>query len=233
MTREVAASVTGVGVPGWCYRLAWAIVQPLMWLIFGWRVEGRQHVPPTGGALLVSNHLNNADPALLYMALPRPICFMAKKELFRQPVLAAVIRAWGAFPVDRGAADRQAIKQALDLVAAGYLVGMFPEGTRSRSHALRAGHPGLGLLIARSGAPVVPVAITGSERPARLWPRPVLTVRIGPPLQFAPPPGGRLDHQAVVDAVMVEIARLLPPAYRGHYASLAAAEPNDDGQARP
>jgi 1-acyl-sn-glycerol-3-phosphate acyltransferase len=241
MSKRAETGAGGVRVPGWLYRATWMIVQPLLWLLTGWRVTGREHVPTSGGVLLVSNHLNNADPVLLYMALPRPICFMAKKELFRNRLFAAGIRAWGTFPVDRGAADRQAIKQALDLMAAGSMVGMFPEGTRSRSHALAAAHPGLGLLIARSGVPVVPVAITGSERLLRLWPRPALTVTIGRPLRFTPPPGGRLDHQAAVDDVMVEIARMLPPAYRGTYAARAAqprvealrTATDEEAQARP
>jgi 1-acyl-sn-glycerol-3-phosphate acyltransferase len=156
------------------------------------------------------------------MALPRPICFMAKIELFRPRLFGAVIRFWGAFPVDRGAADRQAVKQALDLLRAGWMVGMFPEGTRSRSQTLAPGHPGLGLLIARSGVPVLPVAITGSERPLRLWPRPVITVRIGRPIDLRAADGQRLDHQQLVNRVMTEIAALLPPAYRGHYAAAVA-----------
>lgn len=212
-------------IPPWCYRLVWWTTQPLLWLLFGLRVEGREHVPASGPLLVVANHLNNADPFLLSVAVPRPVCYMAKIELFRVPVLGWMIRQFGAFPIDRGAADREAIKRALALLAAGHTVGVFPEGTRSRTASMSRGLLGLGLLVARSEATVLPVGIIGSERLHRPWPRPVLTIRIGRPMRIERPARGRPDYQAAVDQVMTEIARLVPEPYRGAYAAAASEAP--------
>jgi 1-acyl-sn-glycerol-3-phosphate acyltransferase len=201
----------------WLYQLVWRLSNAVIWLATGWQVVGREHVPPAGPLLVVCNHLNNADPYLLSAAVTRPICWLAKIELFRVPVLGWILRQFGAFPIDRGAADRQAIKTALALVAAGCVVGVFPEGTRSRTYHMTPGLRGAGLLVARSGATILPVAITGSERALRLWPRPTVRVRIGPAIQLGGERAGGRDYQAIVDSIMIEIARLLPPDYRGTY----------------
>jgi 1-acyl-sn-glycerol-3-phosphate acyltransferase len=200
------------------YRVLQPLLFALVWLLTGCRVVGREHVPKSGPVLVVANHLNNADPVLVCIVTPRPVGFMAKIELFRVPILAQTIRWSGAFPVDRGAADRKAIRTALDRLAAGQVIGMFPEGTRSRDARMKRGLSGVGLLAVRSGAPVVPCAITGSERLGRLWPRPSLTITYGPAFYPALGGGRRVDHQAVVDEMMRRVAALLPPAYRGVYA---------------
>lgn len=216
-----------VGTPLWLYRLCWPLINALIWLVTGWRVVGREHVPRTGPLLVVSNHLHNADPFLITVAVGRPICYMAKIELFRVPVLGWLIGQFGAFPIERGAADRQAIKTALELVMAGCAVGIFPEGTRSRSRSMRRGLAGVGLLAARSRAPVLPVAIVGSERALRLWPRPTVQVTIGRPMSVAEVRLAGHQYQAVVDEIMTEIARLLPPAYRGYYAAASGGSPGE------
>ncbi len=200
------------------YFLLQRLFRGLLWLIGGYRFEGLEHMPRQGPVLVVANHLNNLDPLLIQAALPRLVVWLAKIELFRVPGLAQLLRYYWTIPIDRGAADRQAMKAALDWLAAGQVLGIFPEGTRSRTAAMQRGHLGVGLLAVRSGAPVLPVAVIGSERPLRRWPRPSLIVRVGRPLRIERPAGGRADYQAITDQIMFEIAGLVPPAYRGVYA---------------
>jgi 1-acyl-sn-glycerol-3-phosphate acyltransferase len=175
------------------------------------RIAGLEHVPATGPVLVVSNHLHNADPALLGMAFPRPLYFMAKRELFGNRAFGALMRWLGAFPVDRGKADRAAIRQAEALLAAGEAVAMFPEGTRSATGKLGAGQPGVGLILLRSNAPVLPVAITGTEK---LPGGPGATITFGVPRTIPRGrDGGRLGPQQATDAIMAAIAELLPAEY--------------------
>ena len=95
------------------------------------RIQGLEYVPSTGAVLVVANHLHNADPILLEIAFPRPLHFMAKRELFGVPVLGWIVRRIGAFPVDRRRADRAALRRAEAALAQGIAIGIFPEGTRS------------------------------------------------------------------------------------------------------
>ncbi len=215
------------------YFLLRRLFRGLLWLSGGYRFEGIEHMPRQGPVLVVANHLNNLDPLLIQAALPRPLAWLAKIELFRVPGLAQFIRYFWTIPIDRGAADRQAMKAALDWLAAGQVLAIFPEGTRSRTAAEQPGHLGVGLLAVRSGAPVLPVAVIGSERPWRLWPRPTLIVRVGRPVQIERPAGGRADYQAITDQIMVEIARLVPPAYRGVYAQPLTPPTGDDRADQP
>ncbi|MFN3336921.1 MAG: lysophospholipid acyltransferase family protein, partial [Thermomicrobium sp.] len=103
-------------------------VVPLLRLLIRFRIEGLQNVPQRGPAIVAANHLHNADPVLIIAALTRPVLFMAKKELFAVPVVRWFVRQSGAFPVDRGKPDRQALRHAERLLHEGMLVGIFPEG---------------------------------------------------------------------------------------------------------
>ncbi|MDI3339116.1 MAG: lysophospholipid acyltransferase family protein [Sphaerobacter sp.] len=220
------------------FRGARVIVIPLLRLLLGMRIEGLEHVPPRGGALVVANHLHNADPILLVAAFPRPVFFMAKKEVWKVPVARFFAELAGAFPVDRGTADRRALRQAERELADGWLVGVFPEGTRSTTGGLKDVYPGVALIALRSGAPIIPTAIWGTEslpfngakgrRRKRGWPQ--VRVRIGKPFHLPPPqPGTRPDLAALTDLMMIEVARLLPPEYRGRYADRV----DDTGEAAP
>jgi 1-acyl-sn-glycerol-3-phosphate acyltransferase len=195
-------------------------------------VFGKEHVPMEGPLILASNHLNNADPPMIALAVPRQPMFMAKQEMINWPILGPAFRIFGAFPVRRGEADLSALRAAAEVVNSGAMLVMFPEGTRSRTGGLTKGHPGTGLIALRTGAPVLPVAITGSE--GLTWPwiflRPLsvkhIKVTIGEP--FWLPPVERINSEAAAQAtetIMRRIAALLPERYRGVYAD-AAPQPH-------
>ncbi|MBE3563309.1 MAG: 1-acyl-sn-glycerol-3-phosphate acyltransferase [Hydrogenibacillus schlegelii] len=125
-------------------------------------VYGREHVDPKRPHIVVSNHVSNLDPIYLAAFYPRPLSFMAKKELFQTPWLAWLIRALGAFPVDRAGRDLTAIRTALRRLKEGRSIGLFPEGTRSRSFAESAFKEGAAYFSIKSGVPVLPAALFGT-----------------------------------------------------------------------
>jgi 1-acyl-sn-glycerol-3-phosphate acyltransferase len=179
------------------------------------RIEGAARMP-RGGFILVANHASWIDPPWIEFVLNRPIRYMAKRELFEIPILGWLLRQAGCFPVVRQGADRRAVVQALRLVTAGHVLGVFPEGHRSDTGALIRAHPGVGFIARRSGATIVPVGVVGS-RHARLgafWRRD-LTIRVGEP--FSAPDLGNSDDQGLADGIMRRIAVLLPAEQRGVY----------------
>ncbi len=157
----------------------------LFLLILGLKIEGLHNLPQKGPVIIAANHVSNWDPILVGVALPRPIHFMAKAELFHNWLLGSICRGLNAFPVQRGTADRNAIRQALQMLKEGEMLGIFPEGARRKVVAETSIQPGVAMLALKSGAEVVPVAISGTEGwfPCG-WRRP-LRVRIGPPLDMA------------------------------------------------
>lgn len=177
--------------------------------MFGLRIEGREHIPETGAAILAANHRSFLDPVIIGVAVRRPLHFMAKEELFRFRLFAWFLRAYQAFPVGRGRADLQAIKQAVSVLQEGELVLIFPEGTRGDGRRLGPAKPGIGLIAARSHAPVVPAFHRGTERalPRGAWiPRPHrVTVRFGPPLRFEETQAdGRPGHPDTFSRIIME-----------------------------
>jgi len=157
--------------------------------IFG-RLEsvGEENIPKTGGVILAPNHISYADPPAVVSGMRRQVHFMAKEELFKVPLLGFLIRNAGSFPVRRGTADRKALKRAIELVNGGKVVCLFLEGTRSLNGELQDPELGIGLVALKSGAPVVPVALVGTEKmlPAHSWMPRFHRVKIvyGQPLWF-------------------------------------------------
>ena len=179
--------------PSLTYRLvSGLLVFPLFRCLFRGSTHGLEHVPKDGPLVVASNHGSHLDPPLLGHALGRPVAFMAKAELFAVPLLGSVIRACGAYPVRRGASDREAIRTATAKLEQGWATGVFLDGTRQANGRVNNPLPGAALLAARSGAPLLPVAIVNSHRAlgsGRIWPRLVpLQLRVGAPI---PPPESR------------------------------------------
>jgi glycerol-3-phosphate dehydrogenase (NAD(P)+) len=173
------------GVNTFLYWPVRFVVKPAVLLYFRMRRLGREHVPG-GGVILAANHRSFLDPFAIGICVGRPVYFVAKRELFRNPLLGWFLNAMGAFPVRRGQSDEESVQTALALLERGQAVVIFPEGTRIRTGSLARPKRGVGRLALLSGKPVLPVAVTGSENARRGWRiRPVkVHVRIGPPLTF-------------------------------------------------
>ena len=145
------------------YRFAQWIIPKITTVRGGWRVRGVENVPDEGGALIAANHLSHLDPPVVGSAMPRRTYYFAAAYLFKNPVFGFLIRKCYAFPVRRGAADRAALKAAIELLEAGELLTMFPEGTRSRTGELGEFDLGAALAASRAGVPIVPCAISGTN----------------------------------------------------------------------
>jgi len=187
------------------------------------QLRGLENVPARGSLLIVSNHVGTADPPLIGAWTPRPVWFMAKAELFRKWFLRWLVQAYHAFPIVRHSPDRGALRRTFALLRAGRAVVLFPEGHRAEDARLQRAEPGAGFVARRSGAPVVPLAITGTERVlARGWLLPrraVVRMVFGQPFRLPErnPDGSRMDHQQSADYLMMKIAELLPLSYQGRY----------------
>ncbi len=158
-------------------------LQPITALAFDARVSGAENVPPSGGLIVASNHISYLDPPLLGTWFPRVIHFMAKQELFDTPVFGPLIRAVHAFPVNREAGDRGAIRHALRVLKGGGVVGIFPEGRRNLDGEAQA-RSGAVLLASTAQCPVVPVALVGTRLAAKRLRASHVEVRIGKPMRF-------------------------------------------------
>lgn len=210
---------------GWSFRLARVFFLGWLWLLTGYRVRRTGDIPPDGPLIVVSNHLHNIDPLVVAVSVPRPVHYMAKAELFQIPLLGPIIRIGGTFPIQRGRADRRALRQAEATLAQGMGVGIFPEGTRSLTGAIQKPLAGAALIAQRSGAQILPVAVTGSEylpfngsqAPKRRFRRSVRVVTGEP---FTIPrtiDGQRVTSEMASDLMMRAVAELLPREYRGVY----------------
>lgn len=205
----------------WLWRLAFQPVRALATALVPIRVEGLQNLPRNGPYIVVANHISWYDPPAIEFALRVPVRYMAKREIFEWPVLGFVVRGIGNFPVRRGESDRRAVETALRVLAAGQPLGFFPEGTRSRDGVLHRAKSGIAFLARRSGVPLLPIGVAGTQQAGiRLPPRSDIVVRVGPAFGLGDLAGvDPAKDQDVADAIMRRIAALLPPQMRGAYAS--------------
>lgn len=192
------------------------------------RVEGVENVPAHGPAILMINHIAFVDPIVVLHLLPRYIVPMAKVEVYNLPLIGIFPRLWGVIPVRREEIDRRAIQGALDVLRAGEIILVAPEAHRSPQ--LQQGKEGAAYLSSRSGAPIVPVAIEGTEGFPTLpflkrWRGPGIHVRFGQPFRFR-----REEHRhlrgllrQMTDEAMYRLAAMLPEERRGVYSDLSRA----------
>ncbi len=180
------ARALGRGVNPLLYHAARIVLVPFFRVYFRLTGVGVEHVPGSGPVILAANHRSFLDPFVIGALVRRPVYYMAKRELFERPLQARLLSALGAFPVDRGASDEQAMATAEAILARGDCVVIFPEGTRIRDDALGRPHRGVARLALRTGARVVPIALTGTDRVRRgLRVRPCkVRLRFGRPLGY-------------------------------------------------
>ncbi len=189
-------------------------------------------LPRTGPLIIAPNHLSNADPVVVgsWVAptLGRKVYWLGKEEALRWPVLGWAMAQNGVVGIKRGAADVEAFRIARRILEEGHVLVVFPEGTRSPTGALQEAKDGLAILALRTGAQILPIGLSGTERfwpRGRKLPRPggQVAMRVGRPFSL-PEPAGAADRRAVQHAateeIMRRIAALLPPRYRGVYAHL-------------
>ncbi|WP_243386492.1 lysophospholipid acyltransferase family protein [Bacillus kexueae] len=186
------------------YQFAKSVVYAVFKPLYRLEIKGREHFPKDGAVLLCSNHIDNFDPPTVGITSPRPVHFMAKEELFRVPIIKNLIPGLGAFPVKRGLADRDAIRKGLKVLKEGEVLGLFPEGTRSKTGELGKGLQGAGFFALKSNAHVVPCAIIGPYKPFKK-----VKVVYGKPIDFTSHREEKISAEQATEIIMNEIRLLL------------------------
>jgi 1-acyl-sn-glycerol-3-phosphate acyltransferase len=202
-------------------------LQAAMKLLFHIESVGWEHVPASGGLILMINHIAFLDPVLLTGLFPRPIISMAKAEALDEKIVGPLIKSFDAFPVNRGTGDRQALRTAFEVLAAGLPLLIAPEGHRSESVTLGEAHEGIAFIASRSQVPVVPVGISGTDQfkhNFKSWKRTPAIYRFGKP--FILDAGDERASSDVLkrmtDEAMYQLASLLPLEQRGIYSNAEA-----------
>ncbi|MFQ5856900.1 MAG: lysophospholipid acyltransferase family protein [Anaerolineae bacterium] len=187
-------------------------------------IRGRENIPPYGPLIVAFNHLSHADAFLMIATMPYSFEAIALTDLLSVPGTGQVLRAYGVIPVHRDQVDREVIRHALQVLQEGGVLALAPEARRSVTGALERARPGAAYLALQSGAPVMPVAITGTDRiltDLKHLCRPRLTVTFGIPFTLSHLGGdGRSRREQrieAIDEIMIRIARMLPTEYRGEY----------------
>ncbi|MFE9535365.1 lysophospholipid acyltransferase family protein [Streptomyces sp. NPDC006691] len=220
------------------YILKYAVLGPLLRLLFRPRLEGLEHIPDEGAAIVAGNHLSFSDHFLMPVMLKRRITFLAKQEYFTGPgikgrLTAAFFRAVGQIPVDRSGkeAGKAAIREGLGVLAKDELLGIYPEGTRSPDGKLYKGKVGVAVMAIRGGAPVIPCAMVGTfeiQPPGQVVPRiKRVSIRFGEPLDFSRYEGMEDEKavlRAVTDEIMYKVMELSGQEYVDRYAADVKAE---------
>ena len=187
--------------------VSYLFVFPIFRFLFRGQTTGISNLPKTGGVVVVSNHGSHLDPPILGHALGRPVAFMAKTELFKVPILSSIISACGAYPVKRGAGDREALRTASNRLIEGWATGVFLDGTRQENGRVNDPKAGAALLSARTGCSILPVAIVNSHRAfpkGSFLPRLVsIHLKVG---ELIPPPPTRKREDLTLKTKEIQLA---------------------------
>jgi 1-acyl-sn-glycerol-3-phosphate acyltransferase len=216
---------------GWlCYGFLYSFLHVMRLIgIFRWKVEGSANLPPreAGGMIIAMNHINWMDIPVIGAMLPfrYRLSWLAKSELFKNPISGWWFRQMQVIPVNRGKRDLAALDTSVQALKDGAVLLIYPEGHRSRDGVLLPGRGGAVRMAMQSGMPIVPVAIIGTEHGLRgsLTRKPVL-LRIGAPFTVAPTADGKIPPDLMdqlTGEMMQRIATMLPPERRGPYAQIA------------
>ena len=187
-------------------------------------VTGKENFPKKGPALVIINHLGDADAVLLGASIPYPIDALGKIELHEHPAVGRIFRAYGVIWIHRGRPDRKALHAALEGLVEGRVIAMAPEGRESLTGALEPGNEGAAFIALKSGAPIVPIVMTGTENSntyghLKRFKRAKVTLTVGKPFILKEPTDRRTRLQEGTRQIMETLAGMLPEAYRGNYRS--------------
>lgn len=191
------------------YVVGRILVIPIFKLLFFYKVNGKKNLPKKGPFIVCSNHLSNYDPVFLALTQKRQIYYMAKAELFKNKFLSWLIRTLGAFPVERGAGDGKAINQAEEVVNDGRLLGIFIEGTRSKTGEFLRPKSGAAIIAHQMNVPVIPVCITPKNKKVKVFQK--VTISWGKPMsveELGLKNGGGEEYRNASRKIMDEIKKL-------------------------
>ncbi|MCU9613722.1 1-acyl-sn-glycerol-3-phosphate acyltransferase [Caldibacillus lycopersici] len=186
------------------YGFARGVVDVIFTPIYRFKAIGTENVPKDGAVLLCANHIHNLDPIAVGVTTKRHIVFMAKEELFKVPILGNVVKHLQAFPVKRGKGDREALRMGLAALREGKVLGLFPEGTRSKTGEVGKGMAGAGFFALKTDAHVVPCAIVGPYKPFKR-----VKVVYGKPIDMQPLRERKASAEEVTELIMTHIKEIL------------------------
>jgi 1-acyl-sn-glycerol-3-phosphate acyltransferase len=226
------------------YSILKSILEPSLGLLFRPEVDGLEHVPIDGAAIIASNHLSFSDSIFMPLVVPRRVTFLAKSEYFTGKGIkgrstATLFRALGQVPVDRsgGKAGEEALMTGLEILAQGDLLAIYPEGTRSPDGRLYRGRTGIARLALESGVPVIPVAMINTDKiqpPGRVLPKVMrVGLKFGEPLDFQRYEGMSQDRfvlRSITDEIMYSLMELGGQEYVDIYASRAKADKTEKSE---
>lgn len=205
------------------YYISWRLVQLLAFLYFRLKVYNIENVPEKGAVILASNHISYLDPFFIGAKVKRKICYLCRDSAFEWFLIGKLLKKWNAIPLDREGRSPAGLKGILDRLENGEAVMLFPEGTRTRDGEIQSARPGIGLLVAQSGAPVVPIRIFGAWEAYNRFmriprPKPVKVV-FGAPLRFDALLSGlkkcsrdeiKIVYKQISDEIMEAIKKIKP-----------------------
>ena len=204
------------------YHIVHCTLRVLFLLLTRRRIRGRENIPKRGAVIFVANHIELVDSPLLWTSLGRRVYFMAKEEVFYPAIIGYCMRSFGAFPIKKGRQDRKALLTAQELLAEGKALTIYPEGMRSQSRKVKLAFHGAALIASRSGAPIIPIGISGTEQIRGIgwiWRRPYISLEIGKPFTLPSIDGKPTKYELakLTDVIMEHVTERLPEPYHGYY----------------